>query len=164
LSFLTLERDAAERTLETALIAHLQQFLLELGHGFAFVGRQYRLDIDGDELFIDLLMFHIPFLRHVVIELKTAKLTAGDVGQLNVYVAAVDDILRGPGHNETVGLLLCTAKNERIVRYALGRSTSPMAVSGYRYTELPDDERRLLPGEAELTAVVDAALSQFDAS
>jgi YhcG PDDEXK nuclease domain len=72
--------------------------------------------------------------------------------------------LRGPGHNETVGLLLCTAKNERIVHYAVGRSTSPMAVSGYRYTELPDDERRLLPGEAELTAVVDAAVSQFDAS
>jgi hypothetical protein len=61
-------------------------------------------------------------------------------------------------------ILLCTSKSERIVRYALGRSTSPMAVSGYRYTELPDDERRLLPGEAELTAVVDAALSQFDAS
>jgi YhcG PDDEXK nuclease domain len=80
------------------------------------------------------------------------------------YVGAVDDILRSPGHNETVGLLLCTAKNERIVRYALGRSTSPMAVSGYRYTELPDDERRLRPGEAELTAVVDAALSRFDAS
>jgi predicted nuclease of restriction endonuclease-like (RecB) superfamily len=81
-----------------------------------------------------------------------------------LYVAAVDDILRRPGHNETVGLLLCTVKNERIVRYALGRSTSPMAVSGYRYTELPDDERLLLPGEAELTAVVDAAVSQFDAS
>jgi predicted nuclease of restriction endonuclease-like (RecB) superfamily len=137
LSFLTLERDAAERTVEAALVAHLRQFLLELGHGFAFVGRQYRLDIDGDELFIDLLKFHIASLWHVVIELKTAKLTAGDVGQLNVYVAAVDDILRGPGHNETVGLLLCTAKNERIVRYALGDSTSPMAVSGA--TSTPTD-------------------------
>jgi hypothetical protein len=107
-------------------------------------------------------MFHIPTVRHVVIELKTAKLTAGDIGQLNVYVAAVDDILRLPGHNDTVGLLLCTAKNERIVRYALGRSTSPMAVSGYRYTELPDDERALLPGEAELVEVVEAAVKEFD--
>jgi predicted nuclease of restriction endonuclease-like (RecB) superfamily len=161
LEFLTLERDAAERTLEAALVAHVQQFLLELGHGFAFVGRQYRLDIDGDELFIDLLMFHIPTVRHVVIELKTTKLTGGDIGQLNLYVAAVDDILRLPGHNETVGLLLCAAKNQRVVRYALGRSTSPMAVAGYRYTELPAEERALLPGEAELVEVVEAAVNEF---
>jgi YhcG PDDEXK nuclease domain len=102
--------------------------------------------------------------RYVVIELKTKKLTAGDIGQLNVYVAAVDDILRQPGLNETVGLLLCTAKNERIVRYALGRSTSPMAVAGYRYTELPESERALLPGEAELVEVVEAAVTDFEQS
>lgn len=164
LEFLMLERDAAERTLEAALVAHVQQFLLELGHGFAFVGRQYRLDVDGDELFIDLLMFHIPTVRYVVIELKTTKLTGGDIGQLNLYVAAVDDMLRLPGHNETVGLLLCTAKNERIVRYALGRSTSPMAVSGYRYTELPETERQVLPGETELVELVEAAVHEFDAA
>ena len=97
-----------------------------------------------------------------MIELKTSKLTAGDIGQFNVYVAAVDDILRQPGHNDTIGLMLCTAKNERIVRYALGRSTSPMAVSGYRYSELPPDERALLPGEAELVEVVEAAVNKFD--
>lgn len=164
LEFLMLERDAAERTLEAALVAHVQQFLLELGHGFAFVGRQYRLDVDGDELFIDLLMFHIPTVRYVVIELKTTKLTGGDIGQLNLYVAAVDDMLRLPGHNETVGLPLCTAKNERIVRYALGRSTSPMAVSGYRYTELPETERQVLPGETELVELVEAAVHEFDAA
>jgi predicted nuclease of restriction endonuclease-like (RecB) superfamily len=164
LEFLTLERNAAERTLEAALVAHVQQFLLELGHGFAFVGRQHRLDVDGDELFIDLLMFHIPTARYVVIELKTQKLTGGDIGQLNLYVAAVDDMLRLPGHNETVGLLLCTAKNDRIVRYALGRSTSPMAVSGYRYTELPETEQQALPGEAELVELVEAAVHDFDAT
>jgi predicted nuclease of restriction endonuclease-like (RecB) superfamily len=164
LEFLTLERDAAERTLEAALVTHVQQFLLELGHGFAFVGRQYRLDVDGDELFIDLLMFHIPTVRYVVIELKTQKLTGGDIGQLNLYVAAVDDMLRLPGHNETVGLLLCTAKNDRIVRYALGRSTSPMAVSGYRYTELPETEQQVLPGETELVELVEAAVHDFDAA
>jgi predicted nuclease of restriction endonuclease-like (RecB) superfamily len=162
LSFLTLERDVAERTLEEALVTHVQQFLLELGHGFAFVGRQYRLVVAGDELFCDLLMFHIPTMRYVVIELKSTKLTGGDLGQLNVYVAAVDDLVRGPGQNETVGLLLCTAKNEQIVRYALGRSTSPMAVSGYTYTELPDAERQNLPDEKALTAIVESAVNHFD--
>jgi predicted nuclease of restriction endonuclease-like (RecB) superfamily len=162
LEFVTLERAAAERTLEAALVAHVQDFLTELGHGFAFVGRQVRLDIDGDELFIDLLMFHIPTVRYVVIELKTTKLTAGDVGQLNVYVAAVDDLLRQPAHNETVGLLLCSAKNERIVRYALGRSTSPMAVAGYRYTELPEPERAALPTEADLVHIVETAVADFE--
>ena len=96
-----------------------------------------------------------------MIELKTTTLTGGDIGQLNLYVAAVDDILRQRGHNETVGLLLCTAKNQRVVRYALGRSTSPMAVAGYRYTELPDNERALLPGEAELVEVVEQAVNEF---
>jgi hypothetical protein len=156
-----LERNVAERSLEEALVANVQQFLLELGHGFAFVGRQFRLEVAGDELFIDLLMFHIPTLRYVVIELKTVKLTGGDIGQLNLYVAAVDDLLRGPGQNETVGLLLCSDKNEQIVRYALGRSSSPIAVSSYLYTELPETERQLLPDADALAAIVDTTLNQF---
>jgi predicted nuclease of restriction endonuclease-like (RecB) superfamily len=162
LEFLTLERDVAERDLETALVAHVEDFLLELGHGFAFVGRQYILDVDGDEFFVDLLMFHIPTARYVVVELKTTKLTPADVGQLNFYVAAVDDLLRQPSHAETIGLLLSTSRNERVVRYALGRSTSPLAVAGYRYTELGPVEQAILPAEHELFQVVADVVDEFD--
>ena len=118
-------------------MAQVERFLLELGTGFAFVGRQWRLELDGDEFFIDLLMFHIPTSRYLVLELKSKKLTPADVGQLNFYVAAVDGEVRLEHHAPTVGLLLCATRNERTVRYALARSTSPMAVAGYRYNELP---------------------------
>ena len=118
LEFLTLASEVAERDLERALVAQVERFLLELGAGFAFVGRQWRLDLDGDEFFIDLLMFHIPTSRYVVIELKTTKLTPADVGQLNFYVAAVDGEVRLDHHAPTVGLLLCATRNERTVRYA----------------------------------------------
>jgi hypothetical protein len=88
-----------------------------------------RARLDGDELFIDLLMFHIPTVRYVVIELKTTKLTAGEVGQLNVYVAAVDDLLRQPGHNDTIGLLLCTRQDrpQRAVTRRTGGESNPQA-------------------------------------
>ena len=148
LEFLTLTAPVAERDLERALVAQVERFLLELGAGFAFVGRQWRLDLDGDEFFIDLLMFHIPTSRYVVIELKTTKLTPADVGQLNFYVAAVDGEVRLEHHAPTVGLLLCATRNERTVRYALARSTSPMAVAGYRYNELPAAEQAALPSRS----------------
>lgn len=162
LEFLTLAHDVAERDLEHALVAQIERFLLELGNGFAFVGRQYRLDIDGDEFFIDLLMFNADHNRFVVIELKTAKLTPADVGQLNFYVAAVDGEIARPHHAPTVGLLLCATRNERTVRYTLSRSTSPMAVSGYRYSELPAAERAAMPGEDALVDVVAHALERMD--
>jgi predicted nuclease of restriction endonuclease-like (RecB) superfamily len=158
LEFVQLTAPAAERELESALVAKVDRFLRELGKGFAYVGRQYRLDIDGDEFFIDLLMFHADSNRYVVIELKTKKLTPADVGQLNFYVAVVDDTLRQPHHAETVGLLLCASRNEQTVRYALGRSTSPMAIAGYRFEELPALEKQSMPGEQELIELVGRAL------
>ena len=162
LEFLTLTAPVAERHLERALVAQVERFLLELGTGFAFVGRQWRLELDGDEFFIDLLMFHIPTSRYLVLELKSKKLTPADVGQLNFYVAAVDGEVRLEHHAPTVGLLLCATRNERTVRYALARSTSPMAVAGYRYNELPPAEQAALPAEAELVDAVSAALDRFD--
>jgi predicted nuclease of restriction endonuclease-like (RecB) superfamily len=158
LEFVQLAAPAAERALESALVAKVDRFLRELGKGFAYVGRQYRLDVDGDEFFVDLLMFHADSNRYVVIELKTTKLTPSDVGQLNFYVAVVDDTLRRPHHGDTIGLLLCASRNERTVRYALGRSTSPMAVAGYRFDQLPAIEQAALPGEQELLELVERAL------
>jgi hypothetical protein len=98
----------------------------------------------------------------VVLELKTTKLTPADVGQLNFYVAAVDGEIRLDHHAPTVGLLLCATRNERTVRYALAPSTSPMAVAGYRYSELPPAEQAALPAEAEIVGAVSAALDRFD--
>jgi predicted nuclease of restriction endonuclease-like (RecB) superfamily len=154
LKFLTLTAPVAERHLERALVAQVERFLLELGTGFAFVGRQWRLELAGDEFFIDLLMFHIPTSRYLVLELKSKKLTPADVGQLNFYVAAVDGEVRLEHHAPPVGLLLCATRNERTVRYALARSTSPMAVAGYRYKKLPPAEQAAFPAEAELVDAV----------
>lgn len=171
LEFLTLAGDVAERDLERAIVAQIERFLLELGSGFAFVGRQWRLAIpdegadaadDVDEFFVDLLMFHIPTNRYVVIELKTRKLTPGDIGQLNFYVAAIDGELALAHHAPTVGLLLCAARNERAVRYSLARTSSPLAIAGYRYTELPPAEQAALPGEAELVELVGNALAHVE--
>lgn len=99
---------------------------------------------------------------YVVIELKTTKLKPADVGQLNFYVAAVDGEIRADYHAPTVGLLLCAARNERTVRYALARSTSPMAVAGYHYNELPAAEQAALPGEDALVDALGAAIDQLD--
>jgi predicted nuclease of restriction endonuclease-like (RecB) superfamily len=154
LEFLTISHDAHERDIERAMIDQLDRFLRELGAGFAYVGRQWRLDVGGDEFLIDLLMFHPESNRYVVIELKHRELTPGDVGQLNFYVAVVDDTLRRAHHSATIGLLLCSAKNDSTVRYALNASTSPMAVAGYRYTELPEVEQAVLPTEDALLEIV----------
>ena len=98
---------------------------------------------------------------YLVVELKHRKLTPADVGQLNFYVAVVDDTLRRPHHAATVGLLLCTDRNDRTVRYALNASTSPMAVASYRYNELPAAEQTLLPAEDTLLDAVTQGLTTF---
>ena len=147
---------ASERQLEQALMDRLQDTLLALGHGLAFVGRQVRFDVDGDELVIDLLLFHVEQLRYVVIELKIGRFQPGYVGQLGTYVALVDDRLRrADRHAPTVGILLCTSRNEQVVRYALSASTAPMAVAGYTYDTLPADEQAALPTAAELAAALE---------
>jgi predicted nuclease of restriction endonuclease-like (RecB) superfamily len=162
LEFLTLTAPVHERDVEQGLIDQLDRFLRELGSGFAYVGRQWRLDVDGDEFFIDLLMFHADANRYVVIELKHRKITPADIGQLNFYVAVLDDTLRRPHHAPTVGLLLCTDRNDRTVRYALNAATSPMAVAGYRYNELPPAEQATLPAEAALLELVTTTLEATD--
>ena len=160
LEFLTLTNPVHERTIEQALIDQLDRFLRELGAGFSYVGRQWRLDVGGDDFFIDLLMFHADANRYVVIELKHRKITPADIGQLNFYVTVVDDTMRRAHHAPTVGLLLCTDRNEQTVRYALNAASSPMAVAGYRYTELPAIEQASLPAESQLLEIVTQALDQ----
>jgi len=156
LDFLDLTAPAAEKDLEAALMARLQDFLLELGHGFAFVGRQYRFAVDGDEFYIDLLFFHIPQGRYVVIELKVGRFVPEHTGKLGFYVAWVDENLRDHDHHApTVGILLCAGRNDNVVRYSLAGSDQPLAVADYTYEALPDAIRAAVPTEAELVAALD---------
>lgn len=153
--FLGLSGQVAERDLEQALMDRIVETLRELGPGFAFVGRQVHLEVEGDDFYIDLLFFHVEQLRYFVIELKTGKFQPEFAGKLNFYVALVDDKLRLPAHAPTVGILICGSKNDHTVRYALGRSTSPMAVAAYTYEQLTSEDQALLPPEEHLTAALD---------
>ena len=153
--FLGLSGEVAERDLEQALLGRIVETLRELGPGFSFVGQQVHLEVGGDDFYIDLLFFHVEQLRYFVIELKTGKFQPEYAGKLNFYVAVVDDKLRRPAHAPTVGILICGSKNEHTVRYALGHSTSPMAVASYTYDELPAADRDLVPDEEQLTAALD---------
>ncbi len=153
--FLGLSGEVIERDLENALTNRITETLQELGPGFAFVGRQVHFDVDGDDYYVDLLFFHVEQLRYVVIELKTGRFQPEWAGKLNFYVALVDDVLRREHHNETVGILICGTKNDRSVRYSLGRSTSPMAVAAYTYDKLPPAEQRALPNEGHIINALD---------
>lgn len=150
LDFLDLTAEAAERDLEQAMVNRITETLRELGPGFAFVGRQVHLDVDGEDFYIDLLFFHYLQNRFVVVELKTGKFKPEYTGQLGFYVAVVDDTLRQPGHAPTVGILVCGSKNNATVRYALSATTSPVAVSAFTYETLPSAEQAALPDEAAL--------------
>jgi len=161
--FLDLAGTVAERDLEQALMDRLQAFLLELGHGFAFVGRQYHFEVDGDDFYIDLLFFNWAQSRFVVVELKIDKFVPEHAGQLGFYVAWVDDNLRNPDrHSPTVGILICAGRNERVVRYSLAGSTAPLAVAGYTYDALPAAARDAVPTDAELATALGAALTEQD--
>lgn len=153
--FLDLAGKVAERDLEQALMNRIVDTLRELGTGFAFVGRQVHFDVDGDDFFVDLLFFHTEQLRYVVVELKTGKFEPGFAGQLGFYIALVDDTMRRDYHRPTVGILICGSRNDRTVRYALGRTASPMAVSTYAYDALPAAERHVLPDAEQIAAALD---------
>jgi predicted nuclease of restriction endonuclease-like (RecB) superfamily len=145
--FLGLTDATHERAIEKALITHLRDFLLELGVGFAFVGNQYRLDVEGDEFFIDLLFYHLKLHCYVVFELKNSAFKPEHMGQLNFYLAAIDAQVRDPKHDApTIGILLCKTKKKTIVEYALRGIETPMGVSTYRTSpKLPNELVGLLP-------------------
>lgn len=129
-----------ETKLERALISKLQAFLLELGQGFAFVGRQKRLTLDGDHFYPDLVFYHIKLKCYVIIELKTGKLTHGDMGQMLMYVNYYDREVAGAADNSTIGLMLCTEKNDTVVKYVLDEKKKRIFASRYK-TCLPSEEK-----------------------
>ncbi len=134
---------------------HIQRFLLELGAGFAFVGRQVPLEVGDRDFSLDLLFYHLKLRRYVVVELKAMPFEPGFVGQLNMYLSAVDDLLRHPDDNPTIGLLLCKSKNKLVVEYALRGFSKSMGVAQWKtqLTEtLPDDLKSSLPSIKEIEA------------
>ncbi len=133
-----------EREVEQALVDHIQKFLLELGQGFAFVGRQIHLEVGGDDFYLDLLFYHLKLRCYVVIELKAGNFTPADAGQINLYLSAVDDLLRHPDDKPTIGLLLCRGKNKLVVEYALRDLKKPIGVAAWK-TQLVE----ALPSELE---------------
>lgn len=146
LDFLGLGVEAQEHAVEDAIVQHITQFLLELGAGFAFVGRQVHLEVGGDDFYIDLLFYHLKLRCYVVIELKAGPFRPEHAGQLNFYLSAVDAQMRGEHDNPSIGLLLCKSKNRVVVEYALRDTRKPMGVAEYQLMEsLPEELQTSLP-------------------
>jgi predicted nuclease of restriction endonuclease-like (RecB) superfamily len=153
--FLTLDAAARERDLEQGLVDHIQKFLLELGVGFSFVGRQYPLEIEDKEYFLDLLFYHLKLRCYVVIDLKMGEFAPEHAGKMNFYLSAVDDLLRSPDDKPTIGLLLCKDKKHLTVEYALRDMKKPIGVAEWRtklIESLPKHLQGSLPTVEELEA------------
>lgn len=156
--FLTLSEKFNEKELESGLVDHTQKFLLELGAGFAFVGRQYSLVVNDKEFFLDLLFYHLNLRCFVVVELKAKEFTPRDAGQMNFYLSVVDDLLRKPGDNPSIGLLLCKTKDKVIAEYALRDINKPIGISQYETAlleSLPDELKGSLPSIEEIEQELD---------
>jgi predicted nuclease of restriction endonuclease-like (RecB) superfamily len=146
----TLRREAE---LERALTGHIEKFLLELGQGFAFVGRQVHLELGGDDFYIDLLFYHLKLRCYVVIELKACEFDPGFIGKLNMYQNVVNDVLRHPNDNPTIGLLLVKGKNRTVVEYSLAGFQNPIGVADWQdklTKELPENLKSSLPTIEEI--------------
>ena len=151
--FLTIAKDAHEREIESGLVEHIQKFLVELGIGFAFVGRQYPLHVGGDDYRLDLLFYHLKLRCFVVIDLKGGEFKPEFVGKMNFYLAAVADALKHPSDHPSIGLILCKTKTEVIVEYALRGTTTPMGIAEFTHLiKLPEEFKGSLPTIEEIEA------------
>ena len=155
--FLVLRKEYDEKELKDALISNIERFLLELGKGFAYMGREYRLNLGEEEEFCDMLFYNTVAHAYVVVEVKVEKLKPADLGQLGTYVVAVDHTLRGESDNKTIGLLICRDKNETTARYALESSSQPLGISSYELSTLvPEGFKGSLPTIEELESEITA--------
>lgn len=153
--FLTLHDDAIERDLETGLVDHIQKFLVELGAGFAFVGRQVHLTVGDDDFYLDLLFYHLKLRCFVVVDLKMKKFTPADAGQMNFYLSAVDSLMKHPTDTPTIGLILCKTRNRITAEYALRDIHKPIGVAEWQtqlVQSLPEPLKGSLPSIEEIEA------------
>ena len=149
--FLGLHDAALEREIEKELTTNITEFLLELGKGFAFVGRQYKIEISQTDYYLDLLFYHLDLRCYVVIELKAGKFKPEYAGKLNFYLSAVDSQIKKPYYNPTIGILLCKKKDKIEPEYALRDINKPMGISEYNLTQaIPEHIKTQLPSIEEL--------------
>ncbi len=159
--FMTLATPFSERELELELIKHVEKFLIELGAGFAFVGRQYKLDISDKEFSIDLLFYHLKMRCYIVIDLKKGEFIPEFAGKMNFYCSAVDDMLRHPTDEQTIGLILCKSKDKLFAEYALKDINKPIGISEYELTRtLPDNFKGSLPSIEEIEEELNQKLEE----
>ncbi len=149
--FMTLADPFHEREFEAGLVAHVEEFLLELGAGFAFVGRQYHLEVSDQDFYIDLLFYHTKLRCYVVVELKKGRFEPEYAGKVNFYCSVVDDVLRHEQDNPTIGLILCQTHDRVVAEYALRDINKPIGVSEYELTRaLPENLKSSLPSVEEI--------------
>lgn len=149
-NFLTLEQDVQELDLERQLVKNITQFLLELGKGFAYMGRQYELQVGTKEYRLDLLFYHVRLKSYVVIELKTKEFEPEFIGKLNFYLSAIDSLVKAPEDGATIGMLLCKTKENLNVEFALRDVNKPIGVSAFTFNELPVNIKNAMPTVEEL--------------
>lgn len=153
--FLTLRESYDEKELKDALMDNITRFLLELGNGFAFVGREYKLEIGNTNNFIDMLFYNIKLHCYVVVEIKVKEFDSGDMGQLGTYMVAVNHQLKSENDGPTLGLLICKSKDNVKARYALEASSQPMGISQYDITTfIPEKFKGSLPTIEEIEAEI----------
>lgn len=143
--FLTLEKQLKETELEKQLVSHITQFLLELGKGFAYLGRQFPIKVGKKEYRTDLLFYHIHLRAYIIIELKTKEFEPEFIGKLGFYITAINELVKSAQDNPTIGILLCKEKDNFEVEFALKDVNKPIGVSEYKYKELPDNIKKALP-------------------
>ena len=149
--FLTLREDYDEKEFKDALMDNIQKFLLELGKGFAFVGREYRIEVGSTEQFIDMLFYNITLHCYVVIEVKAEDFEPRDMGQTSTYVSVVDGMLKREGDNPTIGLLICKTKDNVLAQYAVNSVKNPIGISEYELSNLlPTEIRETMPTIEEI--------------
>jgi predicted nuclease of restriction endonuclease-like (RecB) superfamily len=154
LDFINIEdadEEPNERVLEQEIVLNIKKFIMALGADFSFIGNQYRLIIEDEEYFVDLLFFNRKIQSLVAIELKKGKFKAEYVGKLNLYLSALDEYIKQPHENPSIGIILCKEKNNKIVEFAFRDTTKPMGVVTYKtYQDLPENYKNILPNIEDL--------------
>jgi predicted nuclease of restriction endonuclease-like (RecB) superfamily len=161
LDFIMLGEEAKERDLEDALMTHVTKLLLELGDGFAFMGRQRRFEAGGREFFIDLLFYHTKLRRHIIIELKIGEFEPEYVSKMNLYLGLADDQLKGEFDQPAIGLILCKTKNKIVAEYALRDTSKPIGIAEYKISQmLPEDIKGELPSIEDIEHKLDEEINE----
>jgi predicted nuclease of restriction endonuclease-like (RecB) superfamily len=161
--FLTMDTKAREQEIEQGLMAHIQKFLLELGQGFAFIGRQYHIQVGNKDFFIDLLFYHVTLRCFVVVELKADEFEAQNIGQINLYLSAIDSTLKHSDDQPTIGLLLCKTKDNYVAEYALRDLRKPIGIASYK-TKLVESLPKNLKGSLPTIQEIETELAKHKPS